>query len=64
MKRLLEDAPRWLVKGGHLLCEVGAGQAPDVMSCLEGRGFVDVTTRRDLGGIDRVVGAVWPSDDG
>lgn len=43
------------IKSGGLGVEVGAGQAAAVASLMAEAGFVDVETRRDLAGIERVV---------
>lgn len=44
-----------LKPGGWLAMEVGAGQAGDVLALLARQGWQDCGSRRDLGGIDRVV---------
>jgi release factor glutamine methyltransferase len=43
------------LRSGGLCVEVGEGQAPAVASLMADAGFVDVETRRDLAGIERVV---------
>lgn len=56
--RIIEDAPPLLRRGGWLLLEIGAGQADAVRSLLLRTGrFDDITTRRDLAGVERVVAA-------
>ncbi|MBK8479969.1 MAG: peptide chain release factor N(5)-glutamine methyltransferase [Proteobacteria bacterium] len=45
--------------GGQVLLEVGAGQAREVAGLLEASGCEQVSVRRDLGGIDRIVGGSW-----
>ena len=47
-----------LAPGGVLALEIGAGQAPATAELLRAAGFTDVQTRRDLGGIERVVSGV------
>lgn len=54
-RRIVPDAPDWLVPGGRIFFEVGAGQGPRVAELLERRGFTDVTIRKDYAGHDRVV---------
>ncbi|MCI8648889.1 MAG: peptide chain release factor N(5)-glutamine methyltransferase [Anaerotruncus sp.] len=44
-----------LKPGGALAFEVGYDQAPQVMELMTQAGYVDVTARRDLAGIQRVV---------
>lgn len=57
-RRIIEDAPAFLVEGGWLLLEIGASQAAVVMSLLEAMGgWNEIATERDLGGFDRVVRA-------
>lgn len=56
--RLIAGAPPLLRRGGWLLLEIGAGQAGSVRSCLQRTGrFEDISTRRDLAGVERVVAA-------
>ena len=52
---LASKAGAHLKPGGWLVMEVGAGQAGDVLALLGRQGWQDCGTRRDLGGIDRVV---------
>jgi release factor glutamine methyltransferase len=55
IRRLLEQAPRYLVPGGLIALEVGFDQAPTVAALFEHAGFVDVARAKDLAGIERVV---------
>ncbi len=59
LRRIAQDAPTFLVAGGTLALEVGAGQAPMVSELLQARGFADVTRTRDYARIERVVHGVW-----
>jgi release factor glutamine methyltransferase len=59
VKRIVEAAPAWLVAGGFLALEVGAGEAPDAARLFEARGFVSVSVTRDYGRIERVVDGMW-----
>jgi release factor glutamine methyltransferase len=52
---LVRDAPARLASPGHLVLEVGAGQAPDVEQRLRGAGASRVEIRKDLAGVERVV---------
>jgi release factor glutamine methyltransferase len=54
--RLIESAPEHLAAGGWLLLEHGYDQAADVRALLAGAGFIDVESRPDLAGIERVSG--------
>jgi release factor glutamine methyltransferase len=55
IRRLLEQAPRYLVPGGLIALEVGFDQAPAVAALFEEAGFVDIARAKDLAGIERVV---------
>jgi release factor glutamine methyltransferase len=58
VERIIADAPPLLRPGGWLLLEIGAGQASATRELLRRAGrYDDVTTRRDLAGIERVVAA-------
>lgn len=56
-RAIARDWTKRLKKGGHLCVEVGQGQANDVKSIFEEAGLVDITIKRDLNSIDRVVQA-------
>ena len=49
-----------IAPNGRLLVEVGADQARSVLAIAGEAGFVDVATRRDLAGVERVVAARAP----
>ena len=44
-----------LKKGGKLYFEIGHDQGEDVSKLMKDAGFVDVTVKKDLAGLDRVV---------
>lgn len=54
-ERIADGAPTVLVPGGALVLEVADGKAGLVASELEQRGYVQVTTSKDLAGRERVV---------
>jgi len=58
VRRLVTEAPALLGPGGVLALEIGAGQAFATAELLGAAGFTDVQTRRDLGGVERVVSGV------
>lgn len=60
VRRLISDSPAALAHGARLLLEIGVGQADSTRAALAQRGFVDITARRDLAGIERVVAGTWP----
>jgi len=58
-RRLIIDAEFHLKPGGWLVLEVGVGQADSVSLFASQRGYKSVHSRRDLGGIERVVAGQW-----
>jgi release factor glutamine methyltransferase len=49
--------PALVVPGGWAIVEVGEGQAPEIASLFAAEGLVPRPSRKDLGGIERVVPA-------
>jgi release factor glutamine methyltransferase len=60
IRQIIAQAPNRLAPGGWLLLEHGWDQAAPVQALLREAGFVQVQSRRDLGGIERCTGAAWP----
>lgn len=58
-RRLLEEARALLAPEGHVLLEVGQGQAAAVVEYARALGYDQVEAVPDLAGIDRVVRARW-----
>jgi release factor glutamine methyltransferase len=58
VKRVVAGAAPFLVPGGVLAVEVGAGQAPAVVTLFERAGYEAVELRRDYARIERVVSGV------
>lgn len=58
LRRVIARAPDYLVPGGALAVELGAGQAEAVKALFEARGFADITVDRDIARIERVVSGV------
>jgi release factor glutamine methyltransferase len=58
IRRILGDAPQYLVPGGWLFLEHGYDQAEAMRTLLEQAGFGDVEQHRDLAGIIRISGGV------
>lgn len=56
-RRIISDAPRFLVRGGLLAVEVGINQASAVKTLAEAANFIDIQIFKDLAGIERVVSA-------
>lgn len=54
-REITRGAPEHLSEGGWLLFEIGSDQAEDVSLLMEQAGFKDITVRKDLSGLDRIV---------
>lgn len=54
IRAIIQAAPQHLLSGGWLLLEHGFDQAEAVRSLLSEGGFVEVNSRRDLGGHERI----------
>ena len=59
IRRAIAGAPDRLVAGGFLVLEHGMGQGSDLRTLLDGRGFTDVASERDLGGVERYGMGRW-----
>lgn len=55
VRRLLDDAPRFLTSGGHLLMEIGFNQRAAVERLIDSRVWTLADVRPDLQGIPRIV---------
>lgn len=58
-RELIPAAAELLAEGGALMVEVGYDTGEGVQALFREKGFRDVETRADLGGIDRVVSGTW-----
>lgn len=54
-RRLAAESPKYLKDGGWLMVEIGCSQGGQVSELLADAGFCEVTVRKDLAGLDRVV---------
>ena len=63
-RRITEQAGKYLKPGGWLMYEIGCEQGTDVSAIMQGEGFTEVTVKKDLAGLDRVVYAVKAAEDG
>ena len=54
IRAIIQAAPEYLLAGGWLLLEHGFDQAEDVRRLLADGGFVEVHSRRDLAGLERI----------
>ena len=53
-RKIIEGAPKYLVKEGRIFLEIGHDQAADVAKLLEDAGFSDICIVKDYAGLDRV----------
>jgi release factor glutamine methyltransferase len=61
IRRIVAQAPAWLVPGGALVLETGGdAQVRDVIALMKTAGFEAVATRRDLAGVERFVAGRRP----
>ena len=58
-RRIVEESPKFLEKCGKLYFEIGHDQGEDVGRLMRDAGFTDVTVKKDLAGLDRVVFGVY-----
>lgn len=58
-RRIVNEAGRYLKNDGVLLFEIGYDQADDVTKLMKEADFGNVQVKKDLAGLDRVVGGVY-----
>ena len=58
-KKITEKSRKHLKQGGWLLFEIGYDQGEDVAKMMEKAGFTEVTVKKDLAGLDRVVSGMY-----
>ena len=58
-RRIVDESPNYLKKGGRLYFEIGHDQGDDVSGLMKVAGFSGVTVKKDLAGLDRVVFGVY-----
>ena len=54
-RHIIAEAPVMFRNRGTLILEIGALQGDDVRTLLEKAGYEDITVRKDLSGLDRIV---------
>ena len=54
-RKIIEEAPNYLKSNGRLYFEIGHDQGEDVSRLMREAGFANVTVKKDLAGLDRVV---------
>jgi release factor glutamine methyltransferase len=64
IRRIVKEAPDYLVPGGGLFLEADPRQMPAIAAMLQNRGYGDISVRKDLAGLDRVISACFAADRG
>lgn len=59
IRKIIQQAPDYLLENGWLFFEHGYQQAKAVQQLLAERGFINISTFYDLGGNERVTGGQW-----
>lgn len=59
-RRIIDEAPDFLVNDGVLILEIGNDQYNDVFNLLRKKGFESIHRLNDMNDMNRVVSAVWP----
>lgn len=54
-RKIVDECPDYLCRGGMLFFEIGYDQGEDVSRLMENAGFKDVCVMKDYAGLDRVV---------
>lgn len=58
-RRIIEAGRKYLKPGGRILFEIGSDQGEKVSAYLTECGYTEVTVKKDLAGLDRVVSGVY-----
>lgn len=58
-RKIVEKSPNYLKKNGTLCFEIGHDQGEEVSKLMRDAGFICVTVKKDLAGLDRVVFGVY-----
>ncbi|MBI5048729.1 MAG: peptide chain release factor N(5)-glutamine methyltransferase [Deltaproteobacteria bacterium] len=57
-RRIIAEAPNYLTKRGHLILEMGYGQAEEIKKLIkQNKTFEHIDIKKDIAGIDRVIKA-------
>ncbi len=62
-RRITKDAPNYLNKGGVLIFEIGYDEAKAVEGLMAEAGFINIYTKKDLAGLDRLVCGLKGTED-
>lgn len=58
-RRITEEGRQYLKSGGYLIFEIGSDQGKIVSAYMRECGYTQVTVKKDLAGLDRVVSGVY-----
>lgn len=58
-RRIIRESIRYLKENGKLYFEIGHDQGRDVQNLMKEAGFSEVTVKKDLAGLDRIVFGVY-----
>lgn len=58
-RKMIQEAGGYLKRGGYLLFEIGYDQGSDVSALMQSAGYSQITVKKDLPGLDRVVIGVY-----
>lgn len=58
-RKIIHDSRKHLLPGGYLLFEIGCDQAEDVSGFMREAGFQNISVKKDLAGLDRVISGVY-----
>lgn len=56
-RKIIAQAPEYLVRGGKLFLEIGSEQAEEVTKLLDEAAYTEINVHRDYAGLPRVIGA-------
>lgn len=59
IKKIISESTSVLKDGGSCVLEIGHGQRESVENIFKELGYIDISYRNDLNGIERVVRAIW-----
>ena len=54
-RKIIEQSPFYLEDGGYLIFEIGYDQAEAVRNLMSESRYTDITVKKDLAGLDRIV---------
>jgi release factor glutamine methyltransferase len=60
LRRIVAEAPAFLDEGGVLASEIGSDQGEGARAIFAAAGFREIETRRDYGGLERVISGIRP----